>query len=133
MNKVEITGRLTRDPEVRYTEGENAMCVARFALAVDRKVKTENRTADFINCVAFGKSGQFVEKYFSKGMKVGIIGRLQSDSYTNKDGQKVYVTNVVCEELEFEEKKESGGSSADDGFMNVPEGIDEDLPFAQVR
>ena len=140
-------GRLTRDPEVRYTQGEQATAVARFALAVERRYKRDGdqQTADFINCVAFGRSGEFVEKYFRKGMKVSIVGRIQTGSYTNKDGQKVYTTDVVVEEQEFAESKnsssgntESSSNSADnpapsstagDGFMNIPDGLDEQLPF----
>lgn len=143
MNKVELVGRLTRDPEVRYTQGENASAIARFSVAVNRRFKNNegNYEADFINCVAFGKSAEFIEKYFTKGMAIGITGRIQTGSYTNKDGVKVYTTDVVVEESEFVESKNSGGASATsntssnnntpsaDGFMNIPDGIDEELPF----
>ena len=148
MNKVILMGRLTRDPEVRYSQGENAMAVARYTLAVDRRQSRNNQdgeqTADFIQCVAFGRSGEFAEKYFRKGMKVVVTGRIQTGSYTNKDGQKVYTTDVVVEDQEFAESKaasqNNGGggfapadrpspSDAGDGFMNIPDGIDEELPF----
>lgn len=143
MNKVELVGRLTRDPEVRYTQGENASAIARFSVAVNRRFKNNegNYDADFINCVAFGKSAEFIEKYFKKGMAIGISGRIQTGNYTNKDGVKVYTTDVVVEEAEFVESKNSGGTPAPsntlannnahsaDGFMNIPDGIDEELPF----
>lgn len=143
MNKVELVGRLTRDPEVRYTQGENASAIARFSVAVNRRFKNSegNYDADFINCVAFGKSAEFIEKYFRKGMAIGITGRIQTGNYTNKDGVKVYTTDVVVEEAEFVESKNSGGASVPlnaptnnnatsaDGFMNIPDGIDEELPF----
>ena len=147
MNKVILMGRLTRDPEVRYSQGENATAVARYTLAVDRRVSRNNQngepTADFIQCVAFGRSGEFAEKYFRKGMKVLVTGRIQTGSYTNKDGQRVYTTDVVVEDQEFAESKNAsqnngGGfvpadrpspSDAGDGFMNIPDGIDEELPF----
>ena len=147
MNKVILMGRLTRDPEVRYSQGNNAMAVARYTLAVDRRVSRNNQngepTADFIQCVAFGRSGEFAEKYFRKGLKVVVTGRIQTGSYTNKDGQRVYTTDVVVEDQEFAESKaasqNNGGgfvpadrpspSDAGDGFMNIPDGIDEELPF----
>ena len=143
MNKVELVGRLTRDPEVRYTQGENASAIARFSVAVNRRFKNAegNYDADFINCVAFGKSAEFIEKYFKKGMAIGLTGRIQTDSYTNKDGVKVYTTDVVVEEAEFVESKNSSNGAGDsntpsnnnassgDGFMNIPNGIDEELPF----
>lgn len=141
MNKVILIGRLTRDPDIRYTAGESANCIARFSVAVNRRFKDAdgNYGADFINCVAFGKSGEFIEKYFRKGMAIGLTGRIQTGSYTNKDGQKVYTTDVVVEETEFVESKNgSGGNSSsvptpsspsDDGFMNIPDGIEEELPF----
>ena len=145
MNKVILMGRLTRDPEVRYSQGENATAVARYTLAVDRRFNRNNdeQTADFINCVAFGKSGEFAEKYLHKGTKIAITGRIQTGSYTNKDGVKVYTTDVVVEDQEFAESKNSAGSgdsgfapagrpapaAAGDGFMNIPDGIDEELPF----
>ncbi len=151
MNKVILMGRLTRDPEVRYSQGENATAVARYTLAVDRRQSRNNQngeqTADFIQCVAFGRSGEFAEKYFRKGMKVVVTGRIQTGSYTNKDGQRVYTTDVVVEDQEFAESKAAsqgnGGNNgnsrpvddpapnyfAGDGFMNIPDGIDEELPF----
>ena len=142
MNKVQLVGRLTRDPEIRYSQGENATATARFSVAVNRRFKNSegNYDADFINCVAFGKSAEFVEKYFKKGMAIGLTGRIQTGSYTNKDGQRVYTTDVVVEQVEFAESKGSGESSftpadrpapsgAVDGFMNIPDGIDEELPF----
>ena len=144
MNKVILMGRLTRDPEVRYG-GANNSAVARFSLAVDRRFKREGdeQTADFINCVAFGKTAEFLEKYARKGTKFVVEGRIQTGSYTNKEGQKVYTTDVVCENVEFAESKNSQGgngsfdggagfapsSDAGDGFMNIPDGIDEELPF----
>lgn len=141
MNKVILMGRLTRDPEVRYSQGENAAAIARYTLAVDRKYKGNgDQNADFINCVAFGKSGEFAEKYLRKGTKIAVVGRIQTGSYTNKDGVKIYTTEVVVEEHEFAESKKtsddgSGESAAtpapaeSDGFMNIPDGIDEELPF----
>ena len=139
MNKVILMGRLTRDPEVRYTQGDNAMAIARYSLAVDRRFKRDGEPdADFINCVAFGKSGEFAEKYLKKGTKVAVVGRIQTGSYTNKDGQKVYTTDVVVEEQEFAESKNSGASDNDQSapvnkntdFMNIPDEIeDSELPF----
>ena len=145
MNKVILMGRLTRDPEVRYSQGENSTAIARYTLAVDRRFRRNNdgeQTADFIGCVAFGRSAEFAEKYFRQGLKVVVTGRIQTGSYTNKDGQKVYTTDVIIEEQEFAESKSAsdnaGGfapadrpspSSAGDGFMNIPDGIDEELPF----
>ena len=144
MNKVILMGRLTRDPEVRYSQGENSTAVARYTLAVDRRFNRNNdeQTADFINCVAFGRNGEFAEKYLRKGTKIAITGRIQTGSYTNKDGQRVYTTDVVVEEQEFAESRNASdnagfppanpGSAADigDGFMNIPDGIDEELPFS---
>ncbi len=147
MNKVILMGRLTRDPDVRYSSGDNSMAIARYTLAVDRRFKrngSDDQSADFIGCVAFGKAGEFAEKYFRKGTKVLVTGRIQTGSYNNKDGQKVYTTDVVVEEQEFAESKNSQGSDnggfipanpgapteATDGFMNIPDGIDEELPFA---
>ncbi|WP_044915058.1 single-stranded DNA-binding protein [Butyrivibrio sp. WCE2006] len=151
MNKVILMGRLTRDPEVRYSQGESSLAIARYTLAVDRRFSRNNQdgqTADFINCVAFGKSGEFAEKYFRKGTKIAVTGRIQTGSYTNKDGQKVYTTEVVVEDQEFAESKNANGSNsgfsgsapapafdapvssnAGDGFINLPDGIDEELPF----
>ena len=157
MNKVILMGRLTRDPDIRYSQGDSATCVARFTLAVDRRFKKQgdDQTADFINCVASGKTGEFAEKYLYQGTKVVGCGRIQTGSYTNKDGVKVYTTDVVVEDHEFVESKNAssgneGGfanngysnngysnsgynrpapSGAGDGFMNIPDGIDEELPF----
>ena len=139
MNKVILMGRLTRDPEVRYTQGDNAMAIARYSLAVDRRFKRDGEPdADFINCVALGKSGEFAENYLKKGTKIAVVGRIQTGSYTNKDGQKVYTTDVVVEEQEFAESKGNGSTegnqtakapTSSDGFMNIPDGIDEELPF----
>nr|DAM14475.1 MAG TPA: Single strand binding protein [Caudoviricetes sp.] len=134
-------GRLTRDPEVRYSQGERSMAIARYTLAVDRrgrKVENEQNT-DFINCVAFDKAGEFAEKYFRQGMRVLISGRIQTGSYMNKDGVKVYTTDIVIEDQEFADSKGAGEnhqqsrpepSSVGDGFMNIPDGVeDEGLPF----
>lgn len=142
MNKTILIGRLTRDVDIRYSQGQNQTAIARYTLAVDRKFKDSNGnyTADFINCVAFGKSAEFAEKYFHKGLKIAVVGRLQTGSYTDKDGRKVYTTDVVVEEQEFCESKgnsnqpsgqQSAGqnTSSNDGFMNIPDGIDEELPF----
>ena len=145
MNKVILMGRLTRDPEVRYSQGESANAVARYTLAVDRRFKRDgDATADFINCVAFGRAAEFAEKYLRQGVKIAVTGRIQTGSYTNKDGVRVYTTDVVVEEQEFAESKAASASnsgyqaspspspSADigDGFMNIPDGIDEELPFS---
>lgn len=191
MNKAILMGRLTRDPDIRYTNGDNSMCIAHYTLAVDRRFSRNNpdgQTADFINCVAFGKSGEFAERYFHKGIKIAVVGRIQTGSYTNRDGVKVYTTEVIVEDQEFAESKNassssnyngnggygrdnnnygggyndngsrysrsnndyggssrqgegsgsqnsqnnSGSQNADsiDGFMNIPDGIDEELPFA---
>lgn len=145
MNKVILMGRLTRDPEVRYSQGESSLAIARYTIAVDRRFKRDGdqQTADFISCVSFGKTAEFAEKYYRQGTKVLVTGRIQTGSYTNKDGQKVYTTEVVVEEQEFAESKaaasESGGfqqtarpepsQAIGDGFMNIPDGIDEELPF----
>lgn len=140
MNSVQLVGRFTRDPEVRYSDGGST--IARFSLAVDRRFKSENGpTADFPNCIAFGKTAEFIERYFRKGMRIGVQGRIQTGSYTNQDGNKVYTTDVVIESCEFVENKntqqnsdenegfgEHGEPSAD-GFINIPDGIDEELPF----
>ncbi len=148
MNKVVLMGRLTKDPEVRYTQGDNSMAIARYTLAVDRRqsrnAQDGEQTADFINIVAFGKSGEFAEKYLHKGTKIVVAGRIQTGSYTNKDGVKVYTTEVVAEDQEFAESKNSGSTggsnygesserpqAAGGDFMNIPEGIEEDLPFSQ--
>ena len=148
MNKVILMGRLTRDPDIRYSQGENAMAVARYTLAVDRRFRREGEaTADFINCVAFGKQAEHAERYYRQGLRVVVCGRIQTGSYTNRDGQKVYTTDVVVEEQEFAESKGSADVNrgnngfqaaapapapafdAGDGFMNIPDGIDEELPF----
>ena len=143
MNKVILMGRLTRDPDVRYSQGDNAMAIARFSLAVDRRFKRDGEaTADFISCVAFGKQAEFIERYVHQGTKLVVEGRIQTGSYTNKDGQKVYTTDVVVESCEFAESKAAaegnyGGSrpepvnAAGDGFLNIPQSVDEEdeLPF----
>ena len=130
-------GRLVRDPEVHYTQGENPTAIARYTLAVDRRVKKEGeQSADFIGVVAFGKAAEFIEKYCHKGMKLLVTGRIQTGSYTNKDGNKVYTTDVIAEDQEFCENKKTTEEEAPktdaDGFMNVPEGIEESLPFAKT-
>ena len=148
MNKVILMGRLTRDPEVRYSQGENALAIARYTLAVDRRAarREGEATADFINCVAFGRSAEFAERYLRQGTKIVVSGRIQTGSYTNRDGQKVYTTEVVVEESEFAESKANSNASSNssyqaspvpspradigDGFMNIPDGIDEELPFS---
>lgn len=139
MNKVILTGRFTRDPEVRYTN--DGTSIARFSIAVNRRFVKEgsDQKADFFNCVAFGRSAEFIEKYFAKGMKADLSGRIQTGSYTNKDGVKVYTTDIVVEEIEFGENKGSSqvqtasptpNPEADpDGFMGIPDGIDEEMPF----
>jgi single-strand DNA-binding protein len=152
MNKVILMGRLTRDPEVRYSSGENATAVANFTLAVDRRFRRGGEgeaTADFLRCVAFGRQAEFAEKYLHQGIKIALTGRIQTGSYTNRDGQKVYTTDIIVEELEFAESKSASESyqssrpqaapapapsqgmdpSSLDGFMNIPDGIDEELPF----
>ena len=149
MNKIILVGRLTRDPEVRYSSGEIQTAVARYMLAVERRFKRNNEpTADFIQCVVFGKSAEFAEKYFRKGMRISVSGRIQTGSYTNKDGVRVYTTEVIVEEQEFAESRAESEANrgafhqsapsqaapspsvdAGDGFMNIPDGIDEELPF----
>lgn len=136
MNKVVLIGRLTRDVETRYSQGNEPIAISRYTLAVDRRFKKEGeQEADFINCVAFGKSGEFAEKYFRKGMKVSVAGRIQTGSYLdNETGKRVYTTDIVVEEQEFCESKNTQGrpepsTSSSDGFMNIPDGIDEELPF----
>ena len=149
MNQVVLMGRLTRDPEVRYSGGESSLAIARYTLAVDRRFKRDGEpTADFINCVAFGRTAEFAERYFHKGTKLVISGRIQTGSYTNKEGVRVFTTQVVVENQEFAESKAASDESSrsyqapqphaaapapdtmGDGFMNIPEGIDEELPFA---
>lgn len=176
MNKVELIGRLTRDPEIRYSQGENQQAIARYTLAVDRRFRKEGseQTADFIGCVAFGRQAEFAEKYFHQGIKIAVTGRIQTGRYTNKEGQTVYTTDVVVEEQEFAESKAASSANQntqtgnqqvqqqtqsakpaarsalsaaqpkpqaqqqsqqtqmpadDDGFMSLPEGIEEELPF----
>ena len=152
MNKVILMGRLTRDPEVRYSQGERQMAIARYTLAVDRRgrANTSNgeQTADFIQCVAFDRSAEFAEKYFHQGTKLVVTGRIQTGSYSNKDGQKVYTTDIVVDDQEFADSKNASGgneggygnsyqqsrpapsSAIGDGFMNIPDGVeDEGLPF----
>lgn len=134
MNSVQLLGRLVRDPEVRYTAGDNPTAVARFTVACNRKYKKDaEQEADFISCMAFGKTAEFIERYFNKGNSIALNGRIQTGSYTNKDGQKVYTTDVVVDSLEFVGKKNddaSGNTSKpNNDFMNIPDGISEDLPF----
>ena len=150
MNKAVLVGRLTRDPEVRYSQGDNTTAVARYTVAVDRRFKRDGEpTADFIPCVVFGRSAEFAEKYFRQGMRVSVSGRIQTGSYTNKDGMKVYTTEVIVEEQEFAESRAESEANrgmyqqsapspapsapAGDGFMNIPDGIDEELPFNYER
>ena len=152
MNKVILMGRLTRDHEVRYSAGENAMAIARYTLAVDRRFRRDGEaTADFINCVVFGRGAEFAEKYLRQGIKIAVSGRIQTGSYTNREGAKVYTTEVVVDDQEFAESKSASDSyqaqrpqsapapapapmpapdtAGTDGFMNIPDGIDEELPF----
>ena len=140
MNKVILMGRLTRDPEVRYSAGENALAIARYTLAVDRRFRRDGEAnADFINCVSFGRTAEFAEKYFRQGLKIAVTGRIQTGSYTNREGQKVYTTEVVVEDQEFAESKatsqqnqqnNSTPATDSDGSMNIPDGIDEEMPFS---
>lgn len=140
MNKVILIGRLTRDPDIRWTQGQEQMCVARYTLAVDRRARTRDgqQTADFISLVSFGKQAEFLEKFCKKGTKLVICGHIQTGSYTNRDDQKVYTTDVITETVEFGESKKAAGDSYQrepepqtdaDGFMNIPDEIDEELPF----
>ena len=156
MNKVILMGRLTRDPEVRYSQGASQTAIARFSIAVDRRFKREGEPdADFFNCTCFGKQAECVERYLHKGVKVVLSGRVQNDNYTNKDGQMVYSVRIMVDEIEFAESKNAAGGNGDggynnggynnggfgggnvapaasgagDGFMNIPDGIDEELPF----
>ena len=146
MNKVILMGRLTREPELRYSQSNNPLAIARYTLAVARKVKTNDTEADFINCIAFGKSAEFVEKYFRQGQRVLIEGRLQTGSYTNKEGQKVYTTDIIVDSQEFADSKGASdytstssytqsqiptpSSANGDGFMSIPDGFEDDgLPF----
>ena len=149
MNKVILVGRLTRDPEVRYSQGDSSTAVGRYTLAVDRRFKRDGeQTADFIGCVAFGRQAEFAEKYLRQGVKIAVTGRIQTGSYTTRDGVKVYTTDVVVEEQEFVESKANSSANSGfqpgpspspspapstdigDGFMNIPDGIDEELPFS---
>ena len=135
MNRWTGIGRLTRDPEVRYTQGDNSLCIVRYTLACDRISKKEGQpTADFISCVAMGKQGEFAEKYLTKGMKIAVEGRIQTGSYDDKDGKKVYTTDIYVERHEFVESKGQQSANNDQevgegGFMNIPDGLDEQLPF----
>lgn len=146
MNKVILLGRLVREPETRYGGANDSMAVCRYTLAVDKKFKKDGEaTADFINCISFGKTAEFAEKYFAKGLRVAVSGRIQTGSYTNRDGQKVYTTDVVVEEHEIAQSRSEAsdqqesnrqpeispyGKDKDNGFMNIPDGIDDELPFS---
>lgn len=156
MNKVILMGRLTREPDIRYSQASEPLAIGRFSLAVDRRFKRQgdDATADFFNCTAFGKQGEFVEKYLHQGTKVLVTGRIQNDNYTNREGQKVYSVQVIVEEIEFAESKAAAANyngqasynqdsyqqqpmsrpepsaAANDGFMNIPDGVDDELPFA---
>ena len=139
MNKVIFMGRFTRDPEVRYSQGANPTAITRFTLAVNRRFKRDGEPeADFFNCTAFGKQAEFIERYMRKAVKVVVSGRIENDNYTNKEGQMVYSVKVMIEEIEFAESKAAGGNQGNsgysnmgpgDGFMNIPDGLDEELPF----
>ena len=144
MNKVILMGRLTREPEVRYSQGASQTAVARFTIAVDRRFKREGEpTADFLDCTAFGRQAEFIERYLHKGVKVVVCGSIQNNNYTNRDGQMVYSVRIMVDEVEFAESKNASGTgeggytapahtpntSISDGFMNIPDGIDEELPF----
>lgn len=151
MNKVILMGRLTRDPEIRYSQNDQSMAIARYTLAVDRRGRRDGndgqQTADFISCTAFRQQAEFAERYLRKGMKIAVVGRIQTGSYTNRDGQRVYTTDVIVEEHEFCESRAASAANAgnngfapmdnrpspdnaiSDGFMNIPDGIDEELPF----
>lgn len=146
MNKVILLGRLVRDPETRYGGANDSMAVCRYTLAVDKKFKKDGEaTADFINCISFGKTAEFAEKYFTKGLRAAVSGRIQTGSYTNRDGQKIYTTDVVVEEHEIAQSRSEAssqqesnrqpeispyGKDKDNGFMNIPDGIDDELPFS---
>lgn len=138
MNKVILMGNLTRDPEIRYTQGEKSMAIARFSLAINRRFSREGETnVDFFNCTAFGKQAEFVEKYFRQGSRMLLVGRVQNDNYTNKNGEKVYSVQIMADEIEFAERKQAGGNNNaepeqkqdDDDFMEIPENIESELPF----
>ena len=137
MNKVILMGNLTRDPEIRYTQGEKTMAIARFSLAINRRFSREGETnVDFFNCTAFGKQAEFVEKYFRQGSRMLLVGRIQNDNYTNKNGEKVYSVQIMADEIEFAERKQAGGNNNsepeqkqdDDDFMEIPENIESELP-----
>lgn len=149
MNKVILMGNLTRDPEIRYTQSENSMAIARFSIAVNRRFSRQGDTdTDFFNCTAFNKQAEFVEKYFKQGSRMLLTGRVQNDNYTNKNGEKVYSVQIIAEEIEFAERKSTAdanaaanrgnnfgdgapepNAAANDDFMNIPDGIEEGLPF----
>ena len=137
MNKIILIGRLTRDPEIRYSTNDNNTAIARYTLAVNRPFrKNGEQQADFLPCIALGKTAEFAEKYLAKGMRVAVEGRIQTGSYTNQEGQKIYTTDVVVERQEFLEKRADNGQQSpdnannyDDRYMDIPNGIDEELPF----
>lgn len=138
MNKVILMGNLTRDPRIRYTQGEKTMAIARFSLAINRRFSRDGETnVDFFNCTAFGKQAEFVEKYFRQGSRMLLVGRIQNDNYTNKNGDKVYSVQIMADEIEFAERKQAGGNNNsepeqkqdDDDFMEIPENIESELPF----
>ena len=143
MNKVILLGNLTRDPEIRYSQGEKQIAVARFSLAVNRRFANDGETnADFFNCTAFGKTAEFVEKYFRQGSRMSLVGRIENNNYTNKNGEKVYSVQIMVEEVEFAERKSAQSNNqtqnqnqqaqtncGDDDFMNIPDGIEDGLPF----
>ena len=143
MNKVILLGNLTRDPEIRYSQGEKQIAVARFSIAVNRRFANDGETnADFLNCTAFGKTAEFVEKYFRQGSRMSLVGRIENNNYTNKNGEKVYSVQIIVEEVEFAERKSAQSNNqtqnqnqpaqtncADDDFMNIPDGIEDGLPF----
>ena len=143
MNKVILLGNLTRDPEIRYSQGEKQMAVARFSLAVNRRFANDGETnADFFNCTAFGKTAEFIEKYFRQGSRMSLVGRIENNNYTNKNGEKVYSVQIMVEEVEFAERKSAQSNNqtqnqnqqahtngSDDDFMSIPDGIEDGLPF----
>ena len=138
MNKVILMGNITRDPEIRYTQGEKSVAIARFSLAINRRFSRDGETnVDFFNCTAFGKQAEFVEKYFRQGSRMLLVGRVQNDNYTNKNGEKVYSVQIMADEIEFAERKQAGGNNNaepeqkqdDDDFMEIPENIESELPF----
>ena len=131
MNRVILTGRIVKDPTIRYTGGDSSMCIANFVLAVNRRGRKEEgkQTADFPSCTAFGKTAEFIEKYAKKGMKFDVVGRLQTGNYKNKDGQTVYTTDVVIDEIEFGESKGEKKDTEPADFVNIPDEIEKELPF----